>query len=378
MKRLYIYILLLSLCSTVGAQKPKVAKSTAKPVVKEEDPRLNEMRLSTQKIIFIDSIVVNKNEILNALNLTQDAGIIATFSQFFNTSDDGDSYVFQNEMGNKCYYPKIDKGQKELFTSDLIDAQWTDENKVTGLCEENELTDKNYPFMMSDGTTLYFAAKGEESIGGWDIFVTRYDPEDNTYLKAENIGMPFNSTANDYFYIVDDINGIGWFASDRNQAEGKVCIYTFIPSETRENYDPDKLPDNILRALANLNSIKDTWGNGKERTEALQRLNAARNSNSDLTKEFKLVINDTSEYTDYSQFKHKENVNKMKAVVNARNKLNSVMQNLEKSRAVYAKANTNEKEILSSKILDLEQEEEELQILIASKEKEIRNSENMK
>lgn len=88
----------------------------------------------------------------------------------------------------------------------------------------------NYPFMMPDGTTFYFAATGEESIGGYDIFVTRFDSESGSFLKAENIGMPFNSTANDYMYAIDEFNDIGWFATDRSQPEGKVCIYIFIPS----------------------------------------------------------------------------------------------------------------------------------------------------
>mgnify|MGYP002648147878 CR=1 FL=1 len=378
MKRLFITTIAAAICCSSMAQKPRkmknAAKTQAKVEVIEEDPRLEEMRQSTQKIMFIDSIVVDKSDILNALNKTKDAGTVAYLAAVFK-SGGADDFVFVNEMGNKCYYSKQDGTQKELFSCDFIGNKWTNAQKVTGLCDGTELTNKNYPFMMSDGITLYFAAEGDESIGGWDIFVTRYDSDDNTYLKAENIGMPFNSPANDYFYIVDDINNIGWFASDRRQPEGKVCVYTFIPSETRQNYNTDNMSEETLLSLSSLLSIKDTWGKGNERQEALQRLNTAT-AQKVSKDDFLFVINDNTVYTKLSDFRHKENVEIMKEITAARDKLSKMEENLEKSRAFYIKASNSDKEIMSSEIMDMEQQVEELQIFIASKEKKIRNSEN--
>lgn len=93
------------------------------------------------------------------------------------------------------------------------------------------------PFMMTDGTTLYFAANGAASIGGLDIFITRAD--DNSYLQPQNIGMPYNSPADDYMLAIDELTGVGWWATDRNHIPGKVTIYRFIPSDLRVNYSPD-------------------------------------------------------------------------------------------------------------------------------------------
>lgn len=383
MKRILLVIISAAICFGASAQKARKTKTKAvrrvEVVQEEEDPRLEEMRQSTQKIIFIDSVVVDKKDILSVLNRTKDAGTVSAYPDFFKTNDNDGSFVFLNEMGNKCYYSQSlkDNPVRELFSSDLIGGQWTNTHLVSDLGEEGELTDKNYPFMMSDGITLYFAAQGESSIGGWDIFVTRYDSDDNTYLKAENIGMPFNSTANDYFYIVDDINNLGWFASDRNQPEGKVCVYTFIPAETRQNYNADTMSEEELKSLAELHSIKATWGSGSERKEALQRLNKIQIANA-VKDGFRFVINDNSVYTDFSQFKKSENAKKMKEVIEAKAKLEQLTTNLEKSRTYYAKASDSDKDMLSNEILDLEQQWEELSRLIARKEKEIRNSENLK
>ena len=44
----------------------------------------------------------------------------------------------------------------------------------------------------------------------------------------ENVGMPFNSPYNDYMYVIDEFNDLGWFASDRYQPEGKCAsMYSF-------------------------------------------------------------------------------------------------------------------------------------------------------
>lgn len=387
MKRLSLLMLSLSLCCGAMGQKARKTKAAEKKpvVVVEEDPRLEEMRQSTQKIVFIDSIVVNKKDILSVLNQTKDVGTIASLAEFFNTRDDGDSFVFVDEMGNKCIFSNTDENsatrQKELFISDFIGNKWTNTQMVTGLSDEKGdslLTDKNYPFMMSDGTTLYFAAKGKESIGGWDIFVTRYDAQDNAFFKAENIGMPFNSTANDYFYIVDDINNIGWFASDRNQPEGKVCVYTFIPSEARRNYDTDSMSEEQLKSYASLHSIKDTWdkGNANERSEALRRLREARNRTADVQNDFVLVINDDVTYTNFSQFKKAENAEKMKSLLAAGDKLKAYTAMLDKLRLSYGKATERQKEIIGNDIQYMEKQIEELERQASLLEKEIRKSEN--
>ena len=95
----------------------------------------------------------------------------------------------------------------------------------------------DFPFLLSDGTTLYFASDGEGSIGGYDIFVSRMNTEDGCFLRPDNLGMPFNSPANDYMMAINEVANLGWFASDRNQPQGKVCVYVFVPNDKRVKVD---------------------------------------------------------------------------------------------------------------------------------------------
>ena len=47
------------------------------------------------------------------------------------------------------------------------------------------------------------------------------------FYIPDNYGLPYNSTANDYFLAIDERNNLGWLVSDRYQPEDKVCILYF-------------------------------------------------------------------------------------------------------------------------------------------------------
>ena len=367
---------------SLSAQKQQKKKTVIKnpPVVvmeePQEDPRIVEMREATQKIVFIDSVVVAKNDFLSSIRLNPESGRLTTYDQFFRSQEHPNGYVFVNEMGNKCYFSdENDNGRMQLFTSDKLGGDWSDPIVVKGINEG--ITETNYPFMMTDGTTFYFAAKGRESIGGYDIFVTRYDSEDGQFLKPENIGMPFNSEANDYMYVIDEQNNFGFFVTDRRQPEGKVCVYVFIPPTARQTYNLDIYSDEQLRSLSEIRRIADTWGNGQERELALERLksiptNVAQQTKSDMN----FIINDEMTYTSISQFRSPESQPLFQQLTDTKRKLAETQNTLEKSRAYYAKANKEDKNVLSTEILEGEDDILRLTYQVSDLEKRIRNAEN--
>lgn len=380
--KIYTYITLLMLlmtCVHVSAQKrSRLVKKTA---VKQEkvDPRIERMISATQDIIFIDSIVVDKDAFIGRYTLNPESGNIYRYNEFFNDKRIKDTYVYVNEMGNKCYYSQGDSADNmKLFTSDLLDNKWTTASELQGIIDNNRITSTNYPFMMADGTTLYFAAKGTESIGGYDIFVTRFDIESGTFLKPENIGMPFNSTGNDYMYAVDELDSIGWFVTDRNQPEGKVCVYTFIPSDSRQTYSQDKYTIEQIKNLSCISRIADTWKDGNERQKALGRLqNIISNRNIHARKgDFSFIINNNITYHTLSDFRSQANVTKYNKLVTIKSKLITLGNAIEKARNYYATASIHERNELKGEILKSEQQYEALENQAKNMEKAIRNSEN--
>ena len=376
-----IAIIALALLVPLSMQAQKKKKVIKRPiaVVPEEpaeDPRITEMRELTQQIIFFDSVVVEKNHFLSAIRLHPESGRLSSFNDFFRVQGTPDGYVYLNEMGNKCYFSDVsDDGGLRLFTSDKLGSEWSSPTPLKGISEG--ISEANYPFMMADGTTFYFAAKGEESIGGYDIFMTRYDAEDGRFFKPENIGMPFNSEANDYMYAIDETNNIGYFVTDRRQPEDKVCVYMFIPPTTRRNYNVESLSDEQLRGYADISRIADTWGNGKERKLALERLNSLQETGCEENKpEMTFVINDQKTYTSVSQFRHPDSKGLYAELQEAKRQLEDTQVLLEKSRNYFAKASADDKQTLRPEILDAEKKLERLIADTKSLEKRIRNAEN--
>ena len=227
-----------------------------------EDPRIAQMLSSVQQVVFIDSMVVDADTYMSHIPLSPYSGRL---------SQDG---TFTNEMGDRRLATNVVGGDTTIVSSDFIANRWTTPTPLDGIGDGAAVN----PFLMPDGVTLYFAQKGEKSIGGFDIFVTRYNSERGTFLKPENIGMPFASEANDLFYAIDEFNQLGWFVTDRRQPQGKVCIYVFIPEESHHAYPSEAYSNEQLRALAAISRIADTWpASPSDRQQAMARLTNARN-----------------------------------------------------------------------------------------------------
>ena len=357
------------------AQKRKAPVKKVVPVVEPsaEELRFEDMLDATQQIMFIDSVVVDKQDFLESYKLNAEAGIVTGYNSFFRSEDQPYSTVYVNQLGNKCWFAQ--NGQ--LFTSDLLGNTWSEPAPLEGLGKYQRT---NYPFMLADGTTLYFAAISQEGLGGLDIYVSRYDSESGKYLLAENIGLPFNSSANDYMYAIDEMNGIGYFATDRRQPEDKVCIYTFIPNSKRISYSTEELDRETIRSRARIDRIADTWGDGELRTEVLDRLNnAGRKPKVERREEpeFLFVINDELTYSDLSDFQDDENRNRASKLIQMRKSYEELGSNLEKMREYFAtKADIAERSNMRTEITDCEQEYYQLEKEIRQLEKLIRSAEH--
>lgn len=381
-KNILLAALLVILPSSVDAQKKKSAtkakvKQKTTVVDNELEQRLESMRGFTQKVMFIDSVVVSKSKLLSSLNIPDEAGSIQAYNKFFNTTDQPNSIVYLNQLRNKCVFSKFADGGWDLYSQEMIGEKWSNAVPLKGLDILGDDVDINWPFLLSDGTTLYFAAKGEESIGGFDIFMTRYDETTQSYLKPENIGMPFNSIDNDYFFIVDEYDGIGWFATDRNQPEGKVCIYSFIYNNVRENYVVDEYTPEQLRQLSEIHSISQTWTSNQARLSALEQLTAVykRKFTQKKKNDFEFVINDELTYTTLTDFRSVEaaemyvNLNEL---LRKKNKLDS---SIERARVAYPTARQPQREQYKQQLLAAEKQSEKYETDIKNLSKKIRRIE---
>ena len=369
LRKITILLLAILLSLPMAAQKRKRnTRPKPAPVVEEpqEDPRITNMREMTQQIIIVDSIVVNKDQFLASIRLSSECGQLMNTGAFFRNQLQGTLYL--NEMGNKVYFSQPDGHQQQLYTADKLGNEWSKPQPLQGLSEG--IDEASYPFMLTDGLTFYFAGKGEESIGGYDIFMTRYDSRSGSFLKPENIGMPFNSEANDYMYAIDEANRIGYFVSDRRQPEGKVCIYIFIPSDTRKTYDNSKYTEEQIRNFADIASIADTWGNGTERKAALDRIKSKY-----ATHDVPGQLVSTGDAASAVEFHSKEANSLYQKLLKEQNALDIVNSSLDMLRQKYHKANASERNSMKSEILKLEEQALQLNASVKQLTKATRNAE---
>lgn len=368
LRKITILLLAILLSLPMAAQKRKRVVKKSAPMVEEpqEDPRITNMREMTQQIVIVDSIVVNKDQFLASIRLSSECGQLMNTGTFFRNQLQGTLFI--NEMGNKVYFSQPDGHQQQLYTADKLGNEWSKPQPLQGLSDGIDET--SYPFMLTDGITFYFAGKGQESIGGYDIFMTRYDSRSGSFLKPENIGMPFNSEANDYMYAIDEANRIGYFVSDRRQPEDKVCIYVFVPQDTRKAYDNSKFSEEQIRNFADITSIADTWGDGTERKAALDRIKtkyAAQGVPGQLVS--------TGDAASAVEFKSKEAKALYQKLLKEQNSLDIVNSRLDQLRQKYHKANASERSQMKSEILKLEDEALQLYASVKQLDKATRNAE---
>lgn len=301
---------------------------------------------SVEKVAVIDSFVVAKSKFLEAYKISSTSGKILW-------NEEANGTIFENEMGNKRILSEKKDSVMQLYTQVKLLDGWGDKLLVESLKEDCNI---NFPFLMGDGTTLYYASDGDGSLGGYDIFVTRYDSEDNTYLRPSNIGMPFNSTANDYLYVVDELNNLGWFVTDRNQPADMVCVYVFVPNESKQSYNYETTDPEIIKNAAILHNIQATWTDEEKVQAARQRLAALQYEGQEEEKksDIHFILNDGATYTHWSDFQSKEAQNIYRLLLQKEQDLIQLQTNLAKKRDEYLSENGLGKKKLEPSILDLE------------------------
>lgn len=302
-----------SQCFAQEAKSDKAAEPTEEELAQialaeHREKLMEEMLPNTRALVFIDSLVVDKDDFFSRLRLTRNIGQFTLPDQICTNADvvAGRS-AFVNSLGNAAFYSIADSvGTMRLSASYRNSGQWTEPQIIDGL---SGFDYQDYPFMHTDGSTLYFAASGEESIGGLDIFATRFNDETRQFVRPQNVGFPYNSPANDYLLAIDEEAGVGALVSDRNQPDDKVCIYWFIAEEVREIYDYD--PDDeeaealveSLAAIANIAATQD--GNEEQIAEARKRWEEAlKNDVQSNVVHYRFIINDATVYDSLEQFRN--------------------------------------------------------------------------
>lgn len=339
--------------------KDAMAKLSKK---REYVSRLKQNISRTEDIQIIDSIVVAKQDFLDAYNLSNASGKVMFSHNFFRNSPKTDKTVYVNELENKIYYSQMGK----LFTMEKLLDTFGNEKLLPENINDKGIQD--FPFVMPDGVTIYFASESEESMGGYDIYVTRYNINSDSYLNPNRLNAPFNSPFNDYLMAIDEEKGVGWFASDRFQPSDSVCVYTFIPNTQTTMIENESQEYMINRAR--ISEIAKTLQPDKDYSDILAKAKRRTNSRT-IENEIEFVINDKVTYRSHNQFRNQKARNLYSQVMKLEKEMNQLQQQLDSNRERYAAGEKS----LRNNILQSEARSKKLFDELEKLKKEVRKEE---
>lgn len=109
-----------------------------------------------------------------------------------------------------------------------LESRDTRDNKVEETLLPSDINtpeDECFAYILPDGVSLILGRKSYKGLGGYDLYLSRYHNERQTYLEPTHLGMPFNSPANDYLLAYDDDSDRTILISDRMCPPDSLRVY---------------------------------------------------------------------------------------------------------------------------------------------------------
>lgn len=114
-------------------------------------------------------------------------------------------------------------GGLDLYISKYINGIWTNPQNLGP--NVNSAYDEISPFLAKDGRTLYFSSNSTKSIGGFDVFKSKYDDIKMQWSVIENMATPINSAGDDAYFRLTKDGLKAYFSSSRKEGFGERDIY---------------------------------------------------------------------------------------------------------------------------------------------------------
>ena len=129
-------------------------------------------------------------------------------------------------------------GGTDLWVAKFGEKGWEEPTNLGP--EINTPKDEQFPFIHSDGVTLYFSSEGHRGMGKSDLFISHLKP-DGKWETPRNLGYPINTIGEDWNLVVGRDGETAYYSTDKlPNTQGGMDIYSFkLPKEMqaqRVNY----------------------------------------------------------------------------------------------------------------------------------------------
>ena len=298
----------------------------------------------------IDKYRVTPDSILSVYNPSREVGSVQYNSDFFESDVNPNGILYRTERGDAAYFSlPNDAGREKLYKVERLLDGWSEMTPLQGL---QSAADEKTPILMTDGVSLYFSSNREGGMGGYDIYRTTYDAESRTFSTPVNLGVPFNSAADDYLFVADEFRSRAWFASNRETSADSVMVYEILwdnsvirnfAQSTEEIRRAAAL--NIDKSLANMRDDFTVIGGKQKATVSITKEQ----------KKFDFVVNDSLTYTQWEHFRSAEAKETFRQALDMKHEKDSLSAEMAKRRKQFMNISDNDqRNELISGILTIE------------------------
>ena len=173
------------------------------------------------------------------------------------SSDGLSDFVFlpkNIQKGDYVYFSAYGKSKKkglDLYRVRKITAKkWGIPEAISEL---NTEFDEIMPYYDPVSKDLYFASKGYESMGGFDVFKSHYDSERDSWSEPVSLGFPVNSPMNEYLAMPGYDLGTILIITDRQGLNQALTVYKLKLSEPKRSLS--SVDTEELKRIGNLGGI---------------------------------------------------------------------------------------------------------------------------
>ncbi len=185
------------------------------------------------ELVVLDKKQLNEGDYFRSYDLSGIGGKLLVKPDEFRTATDkkkkDKSIVYLPKSGDQLYFAGYgEKGDnKDIYTvKKLPNGSWSKPESL-GVPVNTEF-DEDYPFLHPNGIVLYFASKGHNSMGGYDLFKSELDPSTNRWKEPVNLAFPINSPNDDILFVTDSLEKIAFFSSNRQSPAGKIDVFKIL------------------------------------------------------------------------------------------------------------------------------------------------------
>jgi hypothetical protein len=184
-------------------------------------------------LLVIEKIEMNREDFFRAYDISGIGGklLVKPDEKEFRTALDKkkkeSSIIYLAQNGSQIFFSSYgdnEKNGKDIYVIKKTGSgEWGKPQALGAVI--NTKYDEDYPFLHPNGKVLYFCSKGHNSMGGYDIFKSTLNEQNNEWSTPVNLDFPVNTPDDDILYITDKDEKKAYFSSARASEAGKIAVY---------------------------------------------------------------------------------------------------------------------------------------------------------